>query len=91
MLGLEQPRSPAHATTDTYAILQGDLENVLERETELFQGGLYAQLKAEAQQAVGRGKPLAARYVARALVERGFVPPTIARIIENVRTLASGV
>ena len=91
MLGLEQTRSPAHAITDTYAILQGDLENVLERETDLFQGGLYAQLKAEAQQTVGRGKPLVARYIARGLVERGFVPPTIVTIIENVRALASGV
>lgn len=89
MLGLAETQTPVATIAATYAILDGDLESTIRRETEVRFPGLYDQLKAEAAQTVGSGKPLVARYISRKLVARDFVPPTIATIIEHVRVMAS--
>ncbi|OBQ66485.1 DUF2813 domain-containing protein (plasmid) [Mesorhizobium loti] len=88
MLGIAETVSPAAIVGETYAIIEDTLESLLQAEVDAESPGHYALLKAEAQRAVGNGKPLVARFIARRLVADNFVPPTIAQIIENVRAMA---
>jgi hypothetical protein len=74
MLGLAENLLPNPVVTETYAIMDNDIESVVQSETEVLSPGLYGRLKNEAYATFGSGKPLVARYVATGLVAANVIP-----------------
>lgn len=86
LLGMAEATVPEAAVADHYAIMGGNWERESQRALEDGSPGLYDELVTEARTSLGlapnRNKPLVARYVAQALVERNIVP-TFAQDIVN--------
>lgn len=89
LLGLEETDEPEACVREDYAILDGCWETQCRAHIEVIQAGLYDELEAQARTELGispdRNKPLVARFVAEALVERGYFPEFIAGILDEVR------
>ncbi|WP_027584020.1 AAA family ATPase [Bradyrhizobium sp. Ai1a-2] len=89
LLGLQEADEPAACVKDGYAILQGNWETQCRAHVEANEAGLYDQLEAEARAELSisgdRNKPLVARFIAEALVQRGHVPQFIKDILDEVR------
>lgn len=89
LLGLEKTIAPDPVINSNYAILQGDWETETEAGLEIGYPGLYQSLVEEARSSLSlppkRNKPLVARYVAQALVDRGIVPSFVEEIVLRVR------
>ncbi|GMO75889.1 AAA family ATPase [Bradyrhizobium ottawaense] len=87
--GRKEEDEPAACVEEDYAILQGNWEAQSRAHVDVIQPGLYAELEAQARAALGitgdRNKPLVARFVAEALVQRGHVPQFVKDILEKVR------
>lgn len=91
IVGMVPSEAPNACVTGNCAILAGDYEKSLRVELEGVQLGLYAALEQEARNVLGSqsGKPITARFIARKLVEKGIMPPTIYEILNKVREMVS--
>lgn len=87
--GLKEEDEPAACVRENYAILQGNWETQSRTHVEAIQRGLYEELEAQARLELGisgdRNKPLVARFIAEALVQRGLVPQFVTDILDQVR------
>lgn len=91
LLGIEEATVPPAIVADHYAIMGGDWERESQRALESFSPGLYEKLVTEARSnldlAPNRNKPLVARYVAQALVDRDSVPLFVQEIVRRIQDL----
>jgi putative ATP-dependent endonuclease of OLD family len=89
--GLLPDERPAACVTSNCAILAGDYEKSLKAEVEAIVPGLHASLEQEARSVLGSqvGKPIMARFMARKLVEKGIVPPSIGALLDKVREMVT--
>jgi putative ATP-dependent endonuclease of OLD family len=89
LLGLQEVDEPAACVKESYAILQDNWETQCRAQLEAIQPNLYDQLEAQARAELGisadRNKPLVARFIAEALVQRELVPQFIKNILDEVR------
>jgi putative ATP-dependent endonuclease of OLD family len=89
LLGLQEADEPMPCVKESYAILQGCWETQCRAHVEAIQASLYDQLEAQARTELGisgdRNKPLVARFIADALVQRGHVPKFIEDILDEIR------
>lgn len=89
LLGRKEEDEPPACVEEDYAILQGNWERQCRAHVEILQPGLYDELEAQARVELNisgdRNKPLVARFVAEALVERGYVPQFVKGILDEVR------
>lgn len=91
MVGMTPEEQPAPVVTDKCAILSGNYEKAMRAEVDNVVAGLYASLEQQAQEVMGAkaGKPIMARFMARKLVEKGIVPPTIGALLDKVRKMVT--
>ncbi|PHK94062.1 hypothetical protein CR162_14935 [Pseudoroseomonas rhizosphaerae] len=91
IVGMTPDERPAACVAANCAILAGDYEKSLRGELEGIIPGLYASLEQEARSVLGSqvGKPIMARFMARKLVEKGIVPPTIGALLDKVREMVN--
>lgn len=93
LLGLPEVDVPAACVTDAYAILEQDWEAESRAGVDAMRPGAYAEYHAEGRSLLGLSsarpsKPLEARYIANAVVEREGRPPQFAKdIVDAIRKL----
>lgn len=89
LLNIVETTTPKPVISDDYAILKCDWETETEMGLEAMCPGLYQTLVDEARSNLElqpkRNKPLVARYIAQALVERSIVPSFVEQIIQKLR------
>ncbi|MBU2359580.1 MAG: AAA family ATPase [Alphaproteobacteria bacterium] len=89
LLNIEETITPSPIISNDYAILKCDWETETETELEALHPGLYQTLVDEARSNLGlqpkRNKPLVARYIAQALIQRSIVPPFVVQIVEKLK------
>ncbi|MEY9281677.1 ATP-dependent nuclease [Bradyrhizobium yuanmingense] len=87
--GRKEEDAPPPCVEEDYAILQGNWEAQSRAHVDVIQLGLHAELEAQARAELGisgdRNKPLVARFVAEALVQRGHMPQFVKDILDKVR------
>lgn len=89
LLIVAESDAPAGGVWDRHAIMDRDFENVLRREVEAMQTGLFDKLTSEAAALYGtESKPIAARHIASHLCELDWVPPTVRMIVGRLAALA---
>ena len=88
LLGLPVSDAPDATTFSKVAVLRLDFETTVRAEVEEFEPGLYDRLTEQAGAIYGTSsKPIKARYLAEALCERRYVPPTIRAILTAVTAM----
>lgn len=89
LLGGKEEDEPAACVKEDHAILQGNWETQCRAHVEIIQLGLYDELEAQARVELNisgdRNKPLVARFVAEALVQRGHIPQFVKDILNEVK------
>lgn len=89
LLGMPEADEPASCVKADYAILHGNWEDQCKTHVEVIETGLFDQLEAQARSKLGisgdRNKPLVARFIAEALVQRGHTPKFVKDILDAVK------
>jgi putative ATP-dependent endonuclease of OLD family len=91
VLGLQEVDEPPASVTDSHAILQGNWETQCKAHVEEIEAGLHDELDTQARTELGisgdRNKPLVARFIAEALVQRGHIPQFVSDILNEIRKI----
>jgi putative ATP-dependent endonuclease of OLD family len=88
MLGEEPVPEPDGIVTDNFAIVEGNFEKALSEHLNGIEHMKYEGLIRHASSILGGdSKGLTARFIANRLVEEGFIPPFIEKIVEAIRRL----
>jgi putative ATP-dependent endonuclease of the OLD family len=90
LLGLMETDRPEPGVMARYAILEPDFEGTVRAEVG---AEIYDELKAQAAVEFGAkaGKPIVGRFIARKLIERGIIPPTITKVIEGSQQMVTRI
>lgn len=83
LCGGQQDEEPDTAIGERFAVWREDFERQLRSEISDYQA-----LEEQAGAELGKGKPVAARYCALRLAERGEVPPSIRSLLAAVLALS---
>lgn len=93
LLQMPEIDEPPSCVSKDYAILQGNWEAQCRVDIEAIQLGLYDELETQAKAELGisgdRNKPLVARFIAEALVERGHTPQFVKKILDTIKEKVS--